>query len=87
MRLQIHGITFVLPKDNKQTKADINAKYGKGTHFNLPEKACNKVYEDLQAADKKRKAAKVKEPVIVEEKPVKEASKTPKKKTKRSNRK
>ncbi len=79
MRLQIHGITFVLPRDNKVTKTDIKAKYGKGTHFNLPENACNAVYDELQAADKKRKAANVKQPETVSE--------IPKKKTKRSNKK
>lgn len=87
MRLQIHGITFVLPRDNKLTKSDIKAKYGEGTHFNLPENACNKVHEDLQEADKKRKAANVKQPETVSETPIKEVSKKPKKKAKRSKKK
>jgi hypothetical protein len=57
MRIYIQGIAFVLPRDNKLTKTDISKRYGKGSHFNLPKHACDKVHDDLQQADKERKEA------------------------------
>lgn len=83
MRILINGIAFVLPRAAKLSKEQIFTSYGKGTHFEKSRAACDKIHEDIQAANDKRKAdnKEEKELAPVGETPKKEAKKPKKKKT------
>lgn len=58
MRTTIQGITFILPRDAKLSKAAIATSYGKGTHFNLNKQACENLHAAIKKAEAERKSAK-----------------------------